>query len=85
MERDPLQCWKQHDEAEDWGPLAKLARMVLAAPASSAPVERVFSEGALIASKHRQSMQHENISLMLFLHNGWDKVREFRLASAGDQ
>ena len=85
MERDPLKCWKQHDEAEDWGPLSKLASMVLAAPASSAPVERVFSEGALIASKRRQCMQHENVSLMLFLHNGWDKVREFRLSSAAGE
>ena len=85
MERHPLKCWKGHDEAEDWGPLSKLAHMVLAAPASSAPVERVFSEGALIASKRRQRMQHENVSLMLFLHNGWDKVREFRLSSAAGE
>ena len=80
VDRDPLrQCWKRHAELDSFGQIADLARIVLAAPASSAPVERVFSEASLIMSKRRKRTDPENLSLLLFLHNGWDLARELEL------
>ncbi len=80
MSRDPLTgCWRHHVEADDWGPLAQLAKRVLATPASSAPVERIFSKASHIVSKHRHNLTHENVSLLLFLQSGWDKAREISL------
>ena len=41
------------------------------------------AEGSLGKDNLASSITLQNVSLMLFLHNGWDKVREFRLSSAG--
>ena len=80
VDRDPLRdCWKRHAELDSFGQIADLARIVLAAPASNAPVERVFSEASLIMSKRRKRTDPENLSLLLFLHNGWDWARELEL------
>ena len=69
----------RHAEEDNFGQMADLARVVLAAPATSAPVERVFSEASLIMTKKRMTMDPENLGLLLFLHNGWDLAREMNL------
>ena len=80
IDRDPLRgCWMRHAEEDTFGQMADLARVVLAAPATSAPVERVFSEASLIMTKTRMTMDPENLGLLLFLHNVWDLAREMNL------
>ena len=80
MDRDPLRgCWMHHAQQDSSGQMADLARVVLAAPATSAPVERVFSEASLIMTKKRECLDPENLGLLLFLHSGWDLAREMNL------
>ena len=47
--------------------LAKLARLVLSVPASSAPVERVFSHGGIIFRPHRRGMSDANLYELIYL------------------
>ena len=47
--------------------LAKLANIVLSVPASSAPVERVFSHGGIIFRPHRRRLNDHNLSQLIFL------------------
>ena len=72
-------CWKRHAELDSFGQLADLALIILAAPASSAPVGRVLSEASLIMTKRGKKIDPENLSLLLFLHNGWDLCRELEM------
>jgi len=86
MDRCPLNWWRVREKAGTFGPyLPMLARRALAAPASSAPVERVFSGCALIATKNRNRLKAENISLALFLNNAWDTVRAMNLQGQIDE
>ena len=55
------------------------------APATSAPVERVFSGCALIATRNRNRLKSEHISLALFLNNAWDTVRGMGLQGQIDE
>ena len=48
----------------------------MATPASSAPVERVFSRCAMITTRNRNRMPADNIFLTLFLNEAWEEVRE---------
>ena len=63
---DPLQWWKK------WGSkfpnLAQLARRYLAMPATSAPVERLFSVAGLVATAKRSRLAPSTVSLLVFLH-----------------
>ena len=47
--------------------LHHLALRVLAIPASSAPVERVFSRGGLIMRPHRARLSSDNLAKLIFL------------------
>ena len=63
---DPLKWWKK------WGSkfpnLAQLARRYLAMPATSAPVERLFSVAGLVATAKRSRLAPSTVSLLVFLH-----------------
>ena len=63
---NPLQWWKK------WGSkfpnLAQLARRYLAMPATSAPVERLFSVAGLVATAKRNRLAPSTVSLLVFLH-----------------
>lgn len=47
--------------------LHKLAMKVLSVPASSAPVERVFSRGGIIMRPHRARLGHKMLQSLIFL------------------
>ena len=60
-----LQFWQ--DNSKKLPALYKLANKVLAIPASSAPVERVFSRGGVIMRPHRARLSAEMLSILMFL------------------
>ena len=47
--------------------LARVAMRVLMVPASSAPVERLFSSGGLVAQAKRSSMTEDLLEELVFL------------------
>ena len=62
---DVLDFWKQNQDV--FPLLAKMARIVLAIPASSAKSERVFSTGGLIVTPRR--FAHKYIGMMILVCN----------------
>ena len=62
---DVLDFWKQNQDV--FPLLAKMARIVLAIPASSAKSESVFSTGGLIVTPRR--FAHKYIGIMFFVCN----------------
>lgn len=65
-----LQWWKQNQLL--FPRLAKLARAVLAVPASSVPSERVFSLAGNIVSKKRSRLNPELVNRLIFLNMNMD-------------
>ena len=53
----PLQYWRGKS-----GPLSKIAFQILSVPASSAPVERIYSHAGLIVTAKRTRMADELLS-----------------------
>ena len=67
-----LDFWKT--KANELPYLSALARRVLAIPASSSPVERLFSNaGNVITSKRASLLSHRALELTL-LHLHWDDM-----------
>ncbi|WAR31598.1 ZBED1-like protein [Mya arenaria] len=60
-----LQWWKENEF--QFPRLAKIAKSVLAVPASSVPSERVFSLAGNIVSKKRARMKPELVDMLIFL------------------
>ena len=60
-----LQFWQEM--AKKLPTLSKLAYKVLSVPASSAPVERVFSRGGIIMRPHRARLSAEMLGMLMFL------------------
>ncbi len=60
---EALAFWKKHDEK--FPKLAKLARQTLSVPASSAPVERLFSIAGAIARARRANLTAKNIKALI--------------------
>lgn len=65
-----LQWWKNHQNV--YPVLAAIARDVLCVPATSVPVERMFSEAAHVVTKTRCSLQDEKIRELVCI-NLWMK------------
>ncbi|KAL5491025.1 hypothetical protein EMCRGX_G016239 [Ephydatia muelleri] len=57
---DPLQYWRGKS-----GPLSKIALQILSVPASSAPVERIFSHAGLIVTAKRTRMADDLLSALV--------------------
>ena len=62
---DPLSFWK--DNESTYPNLAELAKKYLAIPASSAPVERLFSIGGKIFRPDRCNLSDERFEMLMFL------------------
>jgi len=63
-EEDCLEFWKRQSKA--FPRLYLVAMRVLAVPATSAPVERVFSHGGLIMRPHRARLSAKTLSYFWF-------------------
>lgn len=66
FEKDPLIFWKGNEHI--YPRLSKLAKQYLSMPATSVPVERLFSVAGELISKKRNSLNPENANLLLSLH-----------------
>ena len=73
---DPLVWWRGLRQ-QKYPLLSALARRVLAIPATSAASERLFSVAGLIATKKRNSLTGDSVSLLVWLHEAWDIIEEF--------
>lgn len=62
---NPLKFWADH--CTELPKLARLARKLLVVPATSAPVERVFSHGGIIIRPHRAKLSDSMLSALLLL------------------
>ena len=71
---DPLAWWQMHEKK--FPTLSILARRTLCILATSAPSERIFSVAGLAISKCHTSVQPQNASDLIFLHNSWPLAEE---------
>ena len=62
---NPLVWWSQNERF--FPILSKLAKRILAIPATSCPSERVFSVAGRIVSARRAKLSTSNVSMLLFL------------------
>ena len=60
-----LDFWKE--KFEEYSPLSKVANHALSVPASSAPVERIFSAGGLIMRPHRARLSCNMLGMLVYL------------------
>ena len=61
----PLDWWKL--DGKRFPQVAKVARVVLPVPASSAPCERVFSKLGRMCAKERANMKPELVDVLAFV------------------
>ena len=74
---NPLEWWRKNQCR--FPRLALLAARYLAVPATSAPVERLFSTAGLTISKLRARLLPVNAAMLVFLHENLPLVRAWRL------
>ena len=77
---NPLDMWAKRER--DYPHVAKLARRVLAIPATQAQSERMFSSAGMIVNKRRSQLDPENVGLMVFLRSNWEMVEKWEKAAA---
>ena len=66
---NPLDWWRFR--ATEFPRLSRMARKILAIPATSAPSERVFSVAGLTITKLRSRLRPDNASCLVFLKENW--------------
>ncbi|KAK3911553.1 LOW QUALITY PROTEIN: Zinc finger protein 618, partial [Frankliniella fusca] len=81
----PLAWWQQR--ADKFPRLSRLARRYLINPASSAEIERTFSDAGCILNKRRTNLELNVVDDLLFLHSNFReklqrKMNNFRLRSS---
>ena len=73
---DILLWWKQHDNVLPL--LSKIAKRVLAIPASSAKSERVFSTGGNVVTVKRNRLAPKKVEALVLIKENKDKVDAFK-------
>jgi hAT family C-terminal dimerisation region len=71
---DPLKKWAQLEVT--YNKHAKLARKYLAIPATSAPVERLFSTGGRVVEKRRAALKPSTAKEIVFIHDNISLLNE---------
>lgn len=62
-----MQAFQQRGKQGEIPTVYSLVVKVLSIPASSAPVERVFSKGGLIVRPHHARLTHKMVTALVFL------------------
>ena len=76
---DVLSWWKQHENVLPL--LAKIAKRVLAIPASSAKSERVFSTGGNMVTAKRNRLAPKKVEALVLIKENKAKIDAFKLNS----
>ena len=76
LEDNPLAWWKQHGHL--FPTLSRLARRYLATPATSCPVERLFSVAGQVDASRRANLSSDNLTLLVFMHEALPLLRKIR-------
>ena len=76
LEDSPLAWWKQHGHL--FPTLSRLARRYLATPATSCPVERLFSVAGQVDASRRANLSSDNLTLLVFMHESLPLLRKIR-------
>ena len=79
VDSNPLVWWKQY--AARFPCLAQVARRYLAMPATSAPVERLFSVAGQVVTATRNRLHPETVTLLVFLHEALPLHRDIKFQS----
>jgi len=74
---NPLMEWKRCEAKQLWPLLARLARRVLAVPATSASPERLFSTAGNEMTNKRTRLTCDNLETVVYLHEMWPKTCEW--------
>ena len=64
--QSPLWCWRVSESR--YPKLAKVAKKVFCFPATSTPMERLFSTARMICTKKRAQLSPEHVNMLVFLH-----------------
>jgi hypothetical protein len=70
---NPLDWWRIH--SSDFPTLAILAKKYLCTPATSAPVERLFSRAGLTITEKRNRLADDIAADLIFLNANWEKLK----------
>lgn len=73
---NPLDMWRE--KAAEFPYLARIARRVLAIPATQAQSERMFSAAGLLNDGRHDSLDPENLELLVFLRCNWTAGEEWQ-------
>ena len=79
VDSNPLVWWKTY--AATFPYLAQVARRYLAMPATSAPVERLFSVAGQVVTATRNRLHPETVTLLVFLHEALPLHRDMKFQS----
>jgi hypothetical protein len=75
LKEDPFLWWKGRKSL--YPNLARLARQVLAIPATSVPTEEINSTAGDIKTSTRNSLTPDHTEQLLFLHRNYDIIHKF--------
>jgi hypothetical protein len=79
VDSNPLVWWKTYDATFPY--LTEVVRRYLAMPATSAPVERLFSVPGQVVTATRNRLHPETVTLLVFLHEVLPLHRDMKFQS----